>query len=397
MKKKVFIVLHTLAVGGAERHASSIANYLSENDYDVIIILLDNETVAFQLNEGVKVIALPNLKYPDNIKKEHPGLKESVLLKAYKRTSKKEYIYFDRFLYYKLHYIDKLSWFFEQQEDIDNSIVISFMPIPNICCSAIQKEFNYKLILGEFNSPQLEFAPDAPENKMKEKYFPNADGFVFQTEEQKDFYLYLTDVKKQIIPNPIEEIEVQPFVGVRKKEIVNFCRLSAAKNIPLLISAFAQIVKKHPDYSLVIYGEGPEKSEIESCILKYGLSEKVCLLPFAENVLQLVRDSAIFVSSSDREGISNSMLEAMAIGLPVVCTDCPAGGARMFIKPYENGILVPVRDQQALAEAMIYMIEHPKDAEKMGRNAVEIRNTLEKDKILGQWLSFIKAVEEKNV
>ena len=379
MKKKVYIVLHSLAVGGAERHASSIANYLSENDYEVMIILLDNDTVVVQLNEGVKVIALPNLEYPDNIKKAHPNLRESILLKVYKPISKKKYIYLDRFLYYKYHYITKLSWFFEQQEDIDNSIVISFMPIPNICCSAIQKKFNYKLILGEFSSPQSELTANAPENKMKKRCFQNAAGFVFQTEEQKEFYSYLTDVEKQIIPNPLEEIVVQPFIGERKKIIVNFCRLSTPKNIPLLIAAFAKIAEDYPEYSLVIYGEGPKRSEIEDCIIDYGLTERVSLMPFAENVLELVYDSAMFVSSSDWEGISNSMLEAMAIGLPVVCTDCPAGGARMFIKPYENGILVPVRDQQALAEAMIYMIEHPEDAEKMGRNAVEIRNTLEKE------------------
>ena len=101
----------------------------------------------------------------------------------------------------------------------------------------------------------------------------------------------------------------------------------------------------------------------------------------------------MFVTSSDREGISNSMLEAMAIGLPVISTDCPAGGARMFIEPYQNGILVPVRDPEALYNAMKFMIDHPEKAELMSQNAVAIKNTLEKNKILEQWLEFLEDVQ----
>ena len=103
----------------------------------------------------------------------------------------------------------------------------------------------------------------------------------------------------------------------------------------------------------------------------------------------------MFVSSSNIEGISNSMIEAMAIGLPTICTDCPAGGARMFIKSYENGILTPVGDAEALYKAMKYMIENPDKAEQMGKKAMEIRETLKKEKILNKWGEFIKEVIEK--
>lgn len=64
----------------------------------------------------------------------------------------------------------------------------------------------------------------------------------------------------------------------------------------------------------------------------------------------------------------------------------------MMIKSYENGILVPVRDPEAMYQAMKYMIEHPDKAEEMGRKAVEVRQTLEKNKILQQWLSFIESI-----
>lgn len=392
MKKNLYIVLHTLSVGGAERHASSIANYLADNGYSVSIVLLDNKEISYKLSEDIDVIALSDIKYPNNTE-YYKSLFDSLRLKIYKSFFKKKYDDLNKALYYKIHYAKKLEYYFKSQENIQKAIVISFMPTPNIVSSIAKKNLGYKLILGEFNSPHLEFSPDAPENKLKKKYFPNANGFVFQTEEQQSFYTYLPNVKKAIIPNPIEYIKTQPYQGVRRKEIVNYCRLVPVKNISLLVEAFAKLSGEYPEYNLVIYGEGSDKSNIEQCIAKNRIYDKVFIKPFAKNVLELVRDSTMFVTSSDREGISNSMLEAMAIGLPTISTDCPAGGARMFIKPYENGIIVPVRDPEAMYKAMKYMIDNPDEAEKMGQNAVEIRNTLEKEKILKKWLEFVNEIQ----
>ena len=97
----------------------------------------------------------------------------------------------------------------------------------------------------------------------------------------------------------------------------------------------------------------------------------------------------MFVSSSDFEGMSNSMLEAMAIGLPVVCTDCPAGGARAIIQDHENGLLVPIKDANRLYLAMKEIIEKPELAEKLSTNAVRIRETQSEMAIMRQWQALI--------
>lgn len=392
MNKKIYIVLHTLSVGGAERHASSIANYLAKHGYSVTVVLLDNNVVAYDLIKSVSVVALCDLLYPERIQNYKPSFFSAVKLKAYGVLSKKKYNALDKYLYLYANYISKLECFFATKQDVGESTVISFMPIPNLVCSAVKQKYDYKLILGEFSSPHLEYAEDSPENQLKRKLFVNADGFVFQTDEQREFYNYLSSVKKVIIPNPIEEITVHPFEGSRRKEIVNFCRLVKAKNIPLLIEAFSRIASEFSDYSLVLYGDGPEKEIITDCIKRYGLDSKVYLHPFEKDVLDRVRESAMFVSSSNREGISNSMLEAMAIGLPVICTDCPAGGARMMIRTYENGILVPANDPDALYQAMKYMIEHPADAARMAKEAVTIREILNKEIIMSKWKSFIESI-----
>lgn len=391
--KSIYIVLHTLSVGGAERHASLIANYLAEKNYHVVIILIDNNKVDYKLSDNIKVIPLQNLDYPEKIKAKKPSTLNLVKLKLYSHISRKKFQLYDMFLYLQFNYVKKMEYIFRNVSYGEENIIISFMPIPNLICSAIKKKINCKLILVEFNSPQLEFPENAPENRLKRTLFPNADGFVFQTKEQMSFYDYLPRVKKKIIPNPLDVVSVQPYYGEeRNKEIVNFCRLVKAKNLPMLVNAFLKIHKDFPEYTLVIYGDGPEKESIEKLIKESKISSNVFIRPFKNNVLQLVRKSAMFVSSSDREGISNSMLEAMAIGLPTICTDCPAGGARMFINNYNNGILVPVKDTDALYQAMKYMIEHPEEAKRMANNAVSIRETLDKEKILNEWKSFIELI-----
>ena len=113
------------------------------------------------------------------------------------------------------------------------------------------------------------------------------------------------------------------------------------------------------------------------------------LRPYDENVHRQVLDAAMFVSFSDYEGISNSMLEAMAIALPVICTDCPAGGAKLMIESGTNGLLVPVGDEEAMANAMAYCIDHPEIARAMGRKAAEIRNRYNVAEIASQWIKVV--------
>ena len=97
----------------------------------------------------------------------------------------------------------------------------------------------------------------------------------------------------------------------------------------------------------------------------------------------------MYVSSSDYEGQSNSMLEAMAIGLPCICTDCPSGGARAVINPGINGLLVPVGNTDKLADAMRDMLLYPEEACSMGINASKIRDKRSPELIAQEWNHLI--------
>ena len=248
---------------------------------------------------------------------------------------------------------------------------------------ALQKLPN-KGFFVECNSPYAEFTPEHPMNTLKRRYYPRAQGAFFQTEENRDFYDYL-DIQKWVIPNPLQGDFPDRHEGRRRKVIVSFARLAKAKNFPLMLESFALLAADFPDYSLEIYGEGPLKKSLQAQTKELGLDSRVVFHPFDTALHQKIKDCALYVSSSDREGMSNSMLEALAIGLPCVCTDCAGGGARAIIKPYENGLLVPMRDKQALAAAMREIIENPNLAETLSKNAIKIRQDLALDKIISLW------------
>ena len=124
-------------------------------------------------------------------------------------------------------------------------------------------------------------------------------------------------------------------------------------------------------------------------IREAGIVENVEFLPFSVNVHEKIIKDAMYVNSSDYEGMSNAMLEAMAIGMPVVCTDCPIGGASSIIKNHVNGMLVPVSDSKALYQAMKMIIENQELEKQISVNASKIRQELSLTNIAEMWMELI--------
>ena len=133
------------------------------------------------------------------------------------------------------------------------------------------------------------------------------------------------------------------------------------------------------------------ETEVREKLRAYGLGDAAALLPFSTDVHADILQDAMYVNSSDFEGLSNAMLEAMAIGLPCVCTDCPAGGARATIKNGENGLLVPMLDPEALSAAMARLADDPALGKKLSKNAAALRETLSLDVIAKKWMELLEA------
>ena len=231
--------------------------------------------------------------------------------------------------------------------------------------------------------------------KFISKYYARADAVVFQTPDAQAAYPSNISVKGKLISNPIKPNLPLPYKGERRKVINTFCRISREKNLPLLLEAFLQVHKKHLDYQLHVIGDAlnPDGEAIliklKQYVTSHCLEQIVSFLPFSANVHQEILADAMFINCSDYEGMSNSMLEAMAIGLPTICTDCPIGGAHQTITDHENGLLVSVGNAQALANAMCEIIENPELAQRLSANGTRIRDKLNVKTIAGYWLDLL--------
>ena len=279
------------------------------------------------------------------------------------------------------------------KEREDATVVAFLQPsIPMVLLAG--KKTKNKIIISERGDPKRLMKHRYGYNFIK-KYYMRADKAVFQTKDAKNTYPENIASKGTVIFNPIKENLPERYVGERNKNITTFCRISYQKNLPVLVKAFAEIHKDFENYRLRIIGNtqnaDDEKAlrETEDLIEKLNLNDFVDFEPFSLNVHSEIIKDAVYVNSSDYEGMSNAMLEAMAIGMPVVCTDCPIGGAKAVIKNGENGMLVPVDNAEELAEAIEKVITDKDLSEKLSENAVRIKDEVSLKKIAKEWMTLL--------
>lgn len=222
------------------------------------------------------------------------------------------------------------------------------------------------------------------------------DGFVFQTEGARDFFNENIRMRSTVIHNPLSISSTKnEFPVVRDKRIVSVGRLHPQKNQRLLIEAFARIATDFKDYSLEVYGDGPLKDELEKLIDEKGLKGQVHLFNARKDIFKAIRNAAMFVLSSDFEGMPNALMEAMALGMPCISTDCRPGGARALIESGVNGVIVPCGDSDALADKMAYLLKNPEEANRYGEKATHIAETHTPDAIFKQWEQYIEIISKQ--
>ena len=149
------------------------------------------------------------------------------------------------------------------------------------------------------------------------------------------------------------------------------------------------------DCKLIIYGEGKLRENLEKLIKMKGMEKDIFLPGSQKNVMDLINGSALFVLTSNYEGFPNALLEAMAIGLPVISTNFYTGIAKELIKN-ENGIIVPVNDEQKLAKAIVRIMNDKQLRKIMKKNNVKLCKKFDVNNIASIWIDYIKkAVDMK--
>jgi glycosyltransferase involved in cell wall biosynthesis len=348
--------LGSLEKGGAERVASNLCNYLIENN-EVSIITSIKSNNYYKLKEDIKLYNLDEGK-PD----------KNLLKKNISRLKKMNYLI----------------------RKIKPDIIVSFLPEPSYRILFL-KIFNknLKIIVSVRNDPKIEYKATINRLIMKILY-PLADGFVFQTQEAKEYFSKKIQKKSAIIPNPInEEFICEPYNGEREKIIVTVGRLEEQKNHKMLIEAFSKLPKQFSEYRLIIYGEGSLRCKLEEQIKELNLTKRVLLPGQVDNIKEKIYKASLFVLPSNYEGMPNALMEAMSLGLPCISTDCPCGGAKFLIENQVNGILIKTKNMNEMKNTIEYMLKNEKERIRIGQNAIAIKEELSPRKINKNWEDFI--------
>lgn len=353
--KKILVAIDHFKAGGAERVASVIINHLcKENEVHVVIM---EEEINYPLDFNHIKLHVINYNNKNKITK----------------------------IWTKISQLRQII------RNVNADIIFSFANIMSIyVAAALIRNGRDKvcLISSERTDPTHE-----PSNLITKKIrnwaYQSSDYLVCQTPWVANYFNKRIHTKCVVIPNPITP-SLPIWKGENSKIIMTACRLEKQKNLPMLIKAFVKLHKYHSDYKLVIYGDGTLRSTLKTMIENYKMNDFISMPGFTKNIHKEMVNSYMYVSSSNYEGISNSMLEALGIGIPTICTDCPVGGASMFITNKENGLLVPVNDENELFNAMKIMIENKELALKCSQNSQNINEQINVNAIVNEWINIIK-------
>lgn len=363
--KKILFHLYNLERGGAERVVSTLAERFAKEGYSVSIA-----TEEFGKDE-----------YPiaSSVERIHAGLSE----KQEKSNRIFKYIY--RILNLRKVIVSNKP-----------DIVVAFARKNNYRALASVIGIKMPVVISIRIDPKISHSSVADRLQMK-LLMSKVSGCVFQTEEQKDFFSKKLQKKSCVIVNPINpQFTGKSLPESRENVVVHSGRLVGFKNQLMLIEAFIKVHEKHPDYCLKLFGGDSfdgTKAKLEEYIRVNNADKFVHIMGQCSNIEDELIKGKVAAFSSDYEGMPNAMLEALALGLPVVATDCPPGASRIVIDHGVNGLLVPVKDADAMAEAISYMIENPQIADEMGQKAAKRTEEIcGLEVVFKQWEEYLKSL-----
>lgn len=352
---KIAFAIPAMGFGGAERVVSLLANEFTEKGHEVFILSLTGNTEsAYPLNEKVSLI---------------PIVDQSSTLRTwyeFRKTCKA----------------------------LQPDVVLAFLTGIGVSAATFLIGTKIPVIISERCDPSAKDMALSLKLKVMERFSRHfTAGYVFQSEGAKSYFPKSIRKKSCVILNPLntDSFPTRDEEHVENK-IVSVGRLAPQKNQKMLIDTFAASKAKE-NHTLHIYGEGTLREELQNQIDSLGLTDKVFLEGNSKEVLEKIKNAKIFAFTSDYEGLPNALMEAMAIGLPCISTDCSPGGARMLIQNGENGILIPCGDTETFTHELDKLCDNPENLKKYSEKARNITKETNIEVIAKKWLNFIKQVK----
>ncbi|MDO4869835.1 MAG: glycosyltransferase [Bacillota bacterium] len=342
-RKRIFVIVNSLGGGGAQRVATIVASGLSEK-YNVTLVIGKKREVEYPVSDKVEVLRIPieNLTRDSMIQ----------YMKILKRVRKP-------------------------------AACISFMFDGNRL--NLSAEGPGKVICSERNNPVKKNPQRFPETVAQ---YEKADHVIFQSTTVRNLYEEDIRARSTVLPNPVNiSCEAD---GVSREKIVTVGRLHEQKNQAMLIRAFAGFLKDHPGYELSLYGDGELREDLEKLARDLEIAGSVVFHGTVKDIPAHIKDARMFVLSSDYEGLSNALLEAMMMGLPCISTACE--GSTDVIQSGENGILIPVGDEDALECAMRRLADDDAFRKQLAAAGKRTGEAFSSENVIAQWEKMIESV-----
>jgi GalNAc-alpha-(1->4)-GalNAc-alpha-(1->3)-diNAcBac-PP-undecaprenol alpha-1,4-N-acetyl-D-galactosaminyltransferase len=356
---RLTLVISSLAAGGSERVISELANYWANKGHSITLLVFtdDNSKPFYFLEPNIKLVPL-------NINKVSKNFIDSVIgnykrLKILRSAIKKS-----------------------QPE-----AVISFMVTTNVLVLMSCVKMGAPVVIAERTNPASHVIGKTWE-LLRSVFYSHASRIVVLSNQGKNFFSKKLQEKVMVIPNAVSlsrldnQTAKQPMLA--KPYIVAMGRLSKEKGFDLLVQAFSQAYISHPEWYLIIVGDGVLRAELQSLCQQLGVQDAVIFMGLLADPFPVLKQAEIFVSPSRYEGFPNALCEAMACGLPVISFNCATGPADI-IRHDVDGLLVPPEDVTALATAMSELMSDPARRAAMGKRATEILQRFSPEKIMQQW------------
>lgn len=358
--KKLMIVTHKMSGGGCERVIAQLLGCFARDGIECKLVTECGVPSFYDLPESVEQIYLTFDK----------NLPASRIPKAYKKLRK-----------------------LVRQEQPD--LVLAMPEKVNVWTVLFLLGTGVPVVVSERNDPHRH-----PESKIKRALrrmvYPYARGFVFQTQEAAAYFSKPIRERGIVLDNPLDVNRIPArYTGERRRVVAAAGRLHEQKNFELLIRAFARFYKTHHEYSLVIYGEGPERERLIKTANRLGIAGAVELPGQSKTLLQDIVDCSMFVLSSDYEGMPNVLIEAMASGLSCIATDCPIGGVHALMTDGVDGLMIPVGNERALTQAMARLADDAELADRLGASALSIRTRLDEARVAAEWRRYLESIADR--
>ncbi len=349
---KLALVISSLGSGGAERVLSDLANHWAKGGHDVHLVTFapKSEIPFYPLHKNVKPHSL------DLLEGQVSGIKRLFGI------------------------VGRLYHLRQKIKQISPDRILSFIDVMNVTVLLATLGLRIPVIVSERTDPHFHRIPRI--YKIIRQYiYTYSKQVIVQTKSASGYFNNIKNVS--VIPNIIHSFQNRIRGSIKNTSLISVGRLILSKNFNVLIQAFSKIHPDFPNLTLTIYGEGSERANLENLINDLKLENHVFLPGVVSDIQLKLLEADLFVFPSQYEGFPNALCEAMAVGLPVIASNC--SGNIDVVQDGVNGVLVDVGDLDGLVQALTDLLVDPEKRCQIGEKAKEITQTYSAKKIYTLW------------